>query len=55
MLFSYSVGSALGPLTAGTFLDQHNGLVNFFFIVLTASAIYMLIASVRRKAGVLAN
>lgn len=55
MLFSYSVGSALGPLTAGTFLDQHNGLVNFFFIVLTVSTIYMLISSVRRKAGVLAN
>lgn len=55
MLFSYSVGSAVGPLVAGTFLEQHNGLVNFFFIVLTVTTIYMLIASVRRKAGVLAN
>ncbi len=55
MLFSYSVGSAMGPLAAGTFLTQHNGLVNFFFIVLIVTAIYMLIASLRRKASVLAN
>ncbi|MCW2255434.1 MFS family permease [Providencia alcalifaciens] len=55
MLFSYSVGSATGPLVAGTFLAQHNGLIDFFFIVLTITTIYMLIASVRRKASVLAN
>ncbi|WP_040691004.1 MFS transporter [Providencia burhodogranariea] len=55
MLFSYSVGSATGPLVAGTFLAQHNGLVDFFFIVLTITTIYMLIASLRRKASVLAN
>ncbi len=55
MLFSYSVGSAMGPLAAGTFLTEHNGLVNFFFIVLIVTAIYMLIASLRRKASVLAN
>lgn len=55
MLFSYSVGSATGPLVAGTFLAQHNGLIDFFFIVLTITTIYMLIASLRRKASVLAN
>lgn len=55
MLFSYSVGSATGPLVAGTFLSQHNGLIDFFFIVLTITTIYMLIASLRRKASVLAN
>lgn len=55
MLFSYSVGSAMGPLAAGTFLAQYNGLVDFFFIVLIVTAIYMLIASLRRKASVLAN
>lgn len=55
MLFSYSIGSAMGPIAAGTFLGQHNGLVNFFFIVLLVTAIYMLIASLRRKASVLAN
>ena len=55
MLFSYSIGSAMGPIAAGTFLGQYNGLVNFFFIVLLVTAIYMLIASLRRKASVLAN
>ncbi|MGO2304972.1 MAG: MFS transporter [Providencia sp.] len=55
MLFSYSVGSAMGPLAAGTFLAQYNGLVDFFFIVLIVTAIYMLVASLRRKASVLAN
>ena len=55
MLFSYSVGSAMGPIAASTFLAQHNGLVDFFFVVLLVTAIYMLIASLRRKASVLAN
>ncbi|MEQ5127074.1 MFS transporter [Providencia alcalifaciens] len=55
MLFSYSVGSAMGPIAAGTLLEQHSGLTNFFFIVLLVTAIYMLIASLRRKASVLAN
>lgn len=55
MLFSYSIGSAMGPIAAGTLLSQHNGLVDFFFIVLLVTAIYMLIASLRRKASVLAN
>ena len=55
MLFSYSVGSAMGPIAAGTLLEQHIGLTNFFFIVLLVTAIYMLIASLRRKASVLAN
>ena len=55
MLFSYSVGSAVGPIGAGTLMMQHNGLANFFFIVLLASTIYMLIASVRRKSHLLAS
>ncbi|HHR5880406.1 MFS transporter [Providencia alcalifaciens] len=55
MLFSYSVGSAMGPIAAGTLSEQHSGLTNFFFIVLLVTAIYMLIASLRRKASVLAN
>jgi MFS family permease len=55
MLFSYSVGSAMGPIAAGTLLEQHSGLTNFFFIVLLVTAIYMLIASLRRKASVLVN
>ncbi|SUC27891.1 Uncharacterized MFS-type transporter ycaD [Providencia rustigianii] len=55
MLFSYSIGSAMGPVVAGSLLSQHGGLVNFFFIVLLVTAIYMLIASLRRKASVLVN
>ncbi len=45
MLFRI-IGSAMGPIAAGTFLGQHNGLVNFFFIVLLVTAIYMLRAYV---------
>ncbi|MBD2810077.1 MFS transporter [Xenorhabdus sp. Vera] len=61
MLLSYSVGSAIGPLGAGHFMlqhyfsVQHNGLMSFFFIVLLATAIYMLLASLRRKDRVLVS
>nr|WP_187653704.1 MFS transporter [Xenorhabdus sp. PB62.4] len=61
MLLSYSIGSAIGPLGAGHFMlqhyfnGQHNGLMSFFFIVLLATAIYMLLASLRRKDRVLAS
>ncbi|MBI6549242.1 MFS transporter [Xenorhabdus sp. VLS] len=61
MLLSYSIGSATGPLCAGHFMlqhyfsVQHNGLLSFFFIVLLATAIYMLLASLRRKDRVLAS
>nr|WP_272903106.1 MFS transporter [Xenorhabdus sp. Sc-CR9] len=61
MLLSYSVGSAIGPLGAGHFMlqhyfsAQHTGLMSFFFIVLLVTAIYMLLASLRRKDRVLAS
>ncbi|WP_318509796.1 MFS transporter [Photobacterium leiognathi] len=55
MLFSYSIGSALGPIGANTFMAQTNGLMDFFFIVLLATAIYMLFASLQRKPQVLAS
>ncbi|CAM3795521.1 MFS transporter [Xenorhabdus thuongxuanensis] len=61
MLLSYSIGSAVGPLVAGHFMLQHyfkvqyNGLMSFFFIVLLATAIYMLLASLCRKDRVLAS
>ncbi|WP_338804395.1 MFS transporter [Xenorhabdus griffiniae] len=61
MLLSYSVGSAVGPLVAGHFMlqhyfkVQHNGLMSFFFIVLLATAIYMLLASLYRKDRVLVS
>lgn len=55
MLFSYSIGSAVGPVAAGRFIAQNNGLMDFFFMVLLATAIYMLIASVRRKSHILVS
>ena len=55
MLFSYSIGSALGPIGANSFMAEQNGLMDFFFIVLLATAIYMLIASLHRKPQVLAS
>lgn len=55
MLFSYSIGSALGPVGANSFLQEQNGLMDFFFMVLLATAIYMLIASLHRKPQVLAS
>lgn len=55
MLFSYSVGSATGPLLANKFLVKANGLMDFFFIVLLSTAIYMLFASLKKKPQVLAS
>ncbi|CDL86547.1 putative transport protein [Xenorhabdus cabanillasii JM26] len=66
MLLSYSIGSAIGPLGAGSFMFQHsaiqhsgtmqnNGLMNFFFLVLLTTAVYMLLAGLCRKDRVLAN
>lgn len=55
MLFSYSIGSALGPIGANSFMAEQNGLMDFFFIVLLATAIYMLIASLHRKPQVLVS
>lgn len=55
MLFSYSVGSASGPVIANTFMAKANGLMEFFFLVLLATAIYMLLMSARRKLSVQAS
>ncbi|CDL82372.1 MFS transporter [Xenorhabdus szentirmaii] len=67
MLLSYSVGSVAGPLIGGHFMQQRyfmhqhhldtqqNGLMTFFFIILLATAIYMLLASLRRKDRVLVS
>ncbi len=55
MLFCYSVGSACGPLVANQFLTKTNGLMGFFFIVLLSTCIYMLLASLKRKAPVIAK
>ncbi|MGF1692018.1 MFS transporter [Photobacterium kagoshimensis] len=55
MLFSYSLGSALGPIVADKFMKTEDGLTAFFFVILLATAIYMLIASAKRKPEVLAS
>ncbi|WP_273801911.1 MFS transporter [Proteus vulgaris] len=57
MLLSYSIGSAIGPLGAGMFMAQaaNNGIMNFFFVVLLVTAIYMLFASLRRKSHIVLN
>ncbi|MCW8330212.1 MFS transporter [Photobacterium sp. SDRW27] len=55
MLFSYSVGSASGPMLAYQFMAEKAGLMDFFFLVLLATAIYMLLVSAKRKPSVLAS
>ncbi len=53
MLFSYSVGSVAGPMLANEFIQgamgRSIGLMGFFFSIFLATAIYMLIASVKTK------
>ncbi|KLU99825.1 MFS transporter [Photobacterium aphoticum] len=55
MLFSYSVGSALGPVAAQYFMRHSLGLMGFFFVVLLATAIYMLFVSMKTKPSVIAE
>ncbi|MGR5147981.1 MFS transporter [Photobacterium alginatilyticum] len=55
MLFSYSLGSVLGPIGASTFMVKEQGLMQFIFLILLATSLYMLIASMRRKTVVFAN
>lgn len=47
MLFIYSIGSIFGPMVAHYFMASANGLFSFLFITLTATAIYMLLISVK--------
>ncbi|MGR5065429.1 MFS transporter [Photobacterium sp. DNB22_13_2] len=55
MLFSYSVGSAFGPVAANYLMHTETGLTGFFFAVLLATAIYMLMVSLRTKPTALAQ
>lgn len=55
MLFSYSVGSVLGPLVADNFLAGPQGLMGYLFSCLLATSIYMLIASVKTKGRAMAG
>ena len=49
MLFSYSVGSVLGPIAADWFMQGHQGVMAYLFITLMATCVYMLMSSVRTK------
>jgi len=49
MLFCYSIGSVAGPLIASTFMNSSAGLLNYLFVFLLATTIYMLIASLKRS------
>jgi len=55
MLFSYSVGSVVGPLIADNFLAGPQGLMGYLFACLLATSIYMLIASVKSKGRAMAG
>ncbi|WP_052260674.1 MFS transporter [Photobacterium gaetbulicola] len=55
MLFSYSVGSAFGPVAANYLMHTDTGLTGFFFAVLLTTAIYMLMVSLRTKPTALAQ
>lgn len=55
MLFSYSVGSVLGPVVADTFLTNEEGLMGYLFVTLLATSIYMLISSARHKPTLVAG
>lgn len=55
MLFSYSLGSALGPIGASSFMAKQHGVMHFIFLVMLATSLYMLIASMHRRTTVLAN
>ncbi len=47
MLLSYSIGSVVGPLVADKFMHQAEGLMGYLFTILLATAIYMLLASLK--------
>lgn len=47
MLFIYSVGSIFGPIAAHYFMLTSSGLFEFIFVILTATAIYMLLISIK--------
>ena len=55
MLLSYSVGSVLGPVASDTFMAKEHGLFGYLFAALIATAIYMLIASMKTKRHIIAG
>ena len=49
MMFSYSIGSVVGPVVADGFMSGRQGLMGYLFATLLATCIYMLIASIKTK------
>ncbi len=49
MLFSYSVGSVVGPALAGRFMTQPHGLLGYLFAILVPTTIYMLFAALKTR------
>lgn len=49
MLFSYSIGSVVGPVIADWFMQRSQGLMGYLFIALLATCIYMLASSLKTK------
>ncbi|MGF1721005.1 MFS transporter [Vibrio kyushuensis] len=55
MLFSYSIGSVSGPIIANKFIASQNGLMDYLFVSLLATCLYMLFASVKGKRQIMAG
>ncbi|HGS4461249.1 TPA: MFS transporter [Vibrio metschnikovii] len=49
MLFSYSIGSVLGPVIADWFIYTNQSLLGYLFVTLLITCLYMLLASVKTK------
>ncbi len=55
MLFSYSVGSVIGPMVADLFMAGEHGLMEYLFLTLMATCVYMLFASIKNKGHIVAG
>ncbi len=55
MLFSYSIGSVIGPVLADVFIKNGQGLLGYLFIVQLATCLYMLLASIKTKRQLVAG
>ncbi|WCE32202.1 MFS transporter [Vibrio sp. SCSIO 43137] len=55
MLFCYSLGSVIGPVIAGWFMESTQGLMTYLLAIMMATAIYMFIASIRTNKHAIAG
>ncbi|SMS01765.1 MFS transporter [Vibrio mangrovi] len=49
MLFSYSIGSVLGPIFANWFMQGSQGLLGYLFVISLTTCFYMLLSSIKTK------